>query len=698
MAGATLAFAIGVELPSALVGASTGGSGSNLAHAASTILPGTSCPVFPADNVWNTNISGLAVDPNSATWLASMDSATTNLHPDFGPSGDPSVPYGIPYMVVMSPSAPLVDISFEYADESDPGPYPFGPDTPIEGGPSATGDRHAIMVNPSTCTLYELWDAYYSPTNSTAGSGAIWDLNSDALRPAGWTSADAAGLPILPGLVNYDEASSGVMDHAIRFTASCTQESYLWPARHEAGQANTSCPPMGARFRLDADFTLPASSCDALCQTVIATMKTYGLILADNGSNWYFQGVADTRWTETDVDQLKQIPASAFQAVDESCLEVDPDSGQALQPGTSAYNQACAGSVAPAIASITPSSGPAGGGTSVTITGSNLTSVTSVTFGGTPALLTADNATSITVTTPPGATGRVDVVVTTARGSCTDSGGYDYVAVATIPPAATPLPPGYDLVGRDGGVFVFPTGQSGGFYGSLPQLGVLVSDIVGMVPTSDDHGYFLVGSDGGVFAFGDAPFFGSLPGIGDHTTDITGIVPTSDNHGYFLVGSDGGVFAFGDAPFLGSLPGVGVHATTIIGIAATPQDTGYWLVAADGSVYAFGTADFFGSASGTGSPVSAIESTLDGGGYWIVTQNGSVYPFGDSQSFRDLPDLGVPPAKPVIGLVPTSDDNGYWLIGSDGGIFAFGDAPFVGSLPQVGASVTDIVGAVPTHL
>jgi hypothetical protein len=229
-----------------------------------------------------------------------------------------------------------------YADESDPGPYPLSKATPVEGGRGADGDRHALMVNPSTCTLYELWLTHYKPRKeSTAGSGAIWDLNSDALRTAGWTSADAAGLPVLPGLVNYDEATSGSMDHAIRFTADCTQESYLWPARHEAGQDNSNCPPMGARFRLSASFSLPASQCSALCQTVVTTMQTYGLILADNGSNWYFQGTADSRWTDADVDQLKQIPASDFVAVDESCLMVTPDSGQAYQPGTSAYTGSC---------------------------------------------------------------------------------------------------------------------------------------------------------------------------------------------------------------------------------------------------------------------------------------------------------------------------------------------------------------------
>jgi hypothetical protein len=302
-----------------------------------TILPGTSCPAFPADNVWNTPITGLPVNADSAMWLESMDASTTFLHPDYGPSGRRTKPYGIPWQIV-SPSQPLVPVRFTYASQSDPGPYPLSESTPIEGG----SDRHALMVNPSTCTLYELWHTHFHARGkSTAGSGAIWQLDSDALRPAGWTSADAAGLPILPGLVNYDEVVSGSMDHAIRFTAECTQQEYIWPARHEAGQDDPDCPPMGARFRLQAGFSLPASECSALCQTVVTTMQTYGLILADNGSNWYFQGTADRRWTAAEVDQLKQIPASAFQAVDESCLMVSADSGQAYQPGTSGYTQSC---------------------------------------------------------------------------------------------------------------------------------------------------------------------------------------------------------------------------------------------------------------------------------------------------------------------------------------------------------------------
>ena len=237
-----------------------------------TVLPGTSCPAFPADDVWNTPVTGLPVDADSAAWLASMDASTTELHPDYGPSSHPTKPYGIPWQIVPS-GTPFVPIAFAYASESDPGPYPLSATTPIEHG----SDRHALMVDPTTCTLYETFATHYHPHGkSKAGSGAIWNLDSDALRPAGWTSADAAGLPILPGLVNYDEVASGAMDHAIRFTVACTRESYLWPARHEAGQPDTSCPPMGARFRLDASFTLPTSTCSAFCQTVLTTISPTG--------------------------------------------------------------------------------------------------------------------------------------------------------------------------------------------------------------------------------------------------------------------------------------------------------------------------------------------------------------------------------------------------------------------------------------
>ncbi len=301
-----------------------------------TIFPGTHCPVFPANNVWNTKITHLPVARQSARWVAAIDAGdpSIHLHPDFGPGGGPTTPYGIPFTIV-TPGQPFVHVTFEYASESDRGPYPLGPNTPIEGGQNSTGDRHALMLDPKTCTLYELFDAHYLPDGkSTAGSGAIWHLRSNRLRPAGWTSADAAGLPILPGLVTYAEVVSGHIDHAIRFTAPETDDRFIWPTRHEASTlANANLPPMGARFRLNANFKLPSSLCSRMCQTVVTAMKQYGLILADNGSSWYFQGASDPRWTYAFVDQLKQIPASAFVAVNEASLMCTPNSGQARLTG-----------------------------------------------------------------------------------------------------------------------------------------------------------------------------------------------------------------------------------------------------------------------------------------------------------------------------------------------------------------------------
>jgi hypothetical protein len=306
-----------------------------------TTVPGApSCQLFPADNVWNTNISRLPVNKHSAAWMASMDSGSTYLHPDFGPNAG-GYPYGIPFTIVTSKTR-RVRIRFEYASESYRGLYPFGPGTPIEGGKNAGGDRHAIMVNSSTCTLYELWEAHYSARGSTAGSGAMWRLNSNALRPAGWTSADAAGLPILPGLLDYAEVEQAVrtakpIEHAIRFTADLTSAAYLWPARHEAGTAPggiDSYPPMGARFRLKASFSVTrfCRNSQAYCRdakAVLVEMQNYGLILADNGSNWFFQGAAFPQWPDALVSLLKQIPARDFQAVDESCLMVSRNSGEA---------------------------------------------------------------------------------------------------------------------------------------------------------------------------------------------------------------------------------------------------------------------------------------------------------------------------------------------------------------------------------
>ena len=283
-------------------------------------VPGSHCTLLPSDSIWNTRVDSLPVEPNSDTWLASMDASGTNLHPDFGPPN-----YGLPFDVV-SRRHRTVRVRFAYADESDRVRYPVDGRTPVEGG----SDRHVLVVNKSTCTLYELFAFDWNHGSPRAGSGAVWDLTSNALRPDGWTSADAAGLPILPGLVRYDEVLDGAITHAIRFTAALTRDRHVWPARHDAGSNHASYPPMGARFRLDAGFDLGGFSAKA--KVILRAMKRYGLILADNGSNWYFQGARDDRWTNRLLDQLKAVPASAFEAVDTSGCMVDPDSGRASCP------------------------------------------------------------------------------------------------------------------------------------------------------------------------------------------------------------------------------------------------------------------------------------------------------------------------------------------------------------------------------
>jgi hypothetical protein len=281
--------------------------------------PGTSCSVFPAGNIWNTDVSSLPVHSQSAAWLASTGATTGRLlHPDFG-----GPPYGIPFNVVDNTHG-TTSFTFQYASESDPGPYPYGSDLLIEQG----SDAHLLTVNKNTCKLYETFATNYAGP-STAGSGAIFDLGSNQLRPANWTSADAAGLPIFPGLVRLDEVQAGVIAHAIRFTVQQSDKSYLWPARHQAGSANDpNLPPMGARFRLKLSYDISAFGHEA--QVVLTAFKHYGLIIADNGSNWYFTGTEDAGWNSGPYPQmiadLKQVAASAFEAVDESALMIDPNS------------------------------------------------------------------------------------------------------------------------------------------------------------------------------------------------------------------------------------------------------------------------------------------------------------------------------------------------------------------------------------
>jgi hypothetical protein len=300
------------------------------------------CPLFPADNIWNVPVDTLPVDPNSAAYINTIG-ASAGLHPDFGagdwPPGSGS-PIGIPYTDVPG-TQPKVTVTFDYADESDAGPYPIPPNPPIEGGPNSDGDRHVLIVDRDNCVLYELFYAWPQPDGSwQAGSGAIFDLNSNALRTAGWTSADAAGLPILAGLVRYDEVAAGEIRHAIRVTAPQTRQEYIWPARHFASNLTGSqYPPMGQRFRLRADFDISGFSPEV--QVILQALKKYGMILADNGASWFISGVPDERWNnDILVPELRQVKGSDFEAVDVSSLMVDADSAQVGWPASQCVGDA----------------------------------------------------------------------------------------------------------------------------------------------------------------------------------------------------------------------------------------------------------------------------------------------------------------------------------------------------------------------
>jgi hypothetical protein len=268
------------------------------------------CPVFPADNPWNRDVSRDPVDPRSDAYIASIG-ASRFLHPDFGSDRT----YGIPWTSVGGGQA-RVPMSFDYADESDPGPYPFPPNAPIEAG----GDRHVLVLDRDACRLYETFDSHFVGPGWRCGSGAVFDLRSNRLRPAGWTSADAAGLPILPGLVRRDEVKGDGIRHALRFTTRRTQRAYVAPATHFASSStDPNLPPMGLRLRLKASFDVTRFRGDA--RVILTALQRYGMLLADNGSDWFISGETNTAWDDDDLDQLKAVPGSAFEVVQSGPLQ-----------------------------------------------------------------------------------------------------------------------------------------------------------------------------------------------------------------------------------------------------------------------------------------------------------------------------------------------------------------------------------------
>jgi hypothetical protein len=291
------------------------------------------CPVLPADNIWNVPVDTLPLDPNSSAYVTAMG-ANNKAHADFGSGLWDGAPIGIPFIVVPSNQSKVTIHWTTTWNENDPGPYPVPTTAPIEGAPNTDGDRHVLVVRQGECKLYELYRAFPQSDGSwNADSGAVYTLTVNGpLRPAGWTSADAAGLPMLPGLVRYDEVAAGEINHAIRFTSHTTKAAYVWPARHQAPYNSTpNSPPMGQRFRLKASFVIDARFSPEV-QVILRALKKYGVILADNGTSWYLNGAPDERWNNDDLHAFDTyIKGSDFEAVDVSSLMVDPNSGQTLQ-------------------------------------------------------------------------------------------------------------------------------------------------------------------------------------------------------------------------------------------------------------------------------------------------------------------------------------------------------------------------------
>ena len=443
------------------------------------------CPVFPDDNIWNARVDTLPVDPRSAEYVTSIG-PDTSLFTDFGAGTFDGGPIGIPFTTVPG-TQPRVPVTFDVPEESDPGPYPIPPDAPIEGGPASTGDRHVLVVERDSCVLYELFSAFPQPDGSwQAFSGAVFDLRLNRLRTAGFTSADAAGLAILPGLVRFDEVAAGEVRHAVRFTARRTQQAFVWPARHFASSiTDPSVPPMGQRFRLKASVDISGFSPAA--RVILQGLKTYGMMLADNGSDWFISGVPDERWDNDELRTLRGILGSDFEAVDVSSLLIDPDSGQTRGPAPPAV---------PLVAAVLPSSRSVGVGVPATAFATIINAGLTAAVGCAPALTTALTGTFSFQTTDPATnqvTGTPDTPIDIAPGG---RQSFVFAVTPTGPIAPTELVLSFDCANTPPAL-------------TVPGLNTLllsasaspVPDIVALAVTPTNDGVLTFGGAIGAAAF-----------------------------------------------------------------------------------------------------------------------------------------------------------------------------------------------------
>ena len=415
------------------------------------------CQIFPSNNVWNARIDTLPVDARSAAYVNNIG-PTSGSFATFGSGLWQGAVLGFPFVTVLG-TQPKVGVTFLYSSESDPGPYPIPPNAPIEGGSNSTGDRHVEVIDQTNCILYELSGAYPQPNGSwTAVAGAIFDLKANNLRPATWTSADAAGLPIFPGLARYDEVAAGAIHHALRFTAPQTQMAFVWPGRHQAsGITDPNFPPMGQRFRLKASFNIATFSSQT--QVILRALQQYGMFLADNGTAWYLEGLPDDRWDNNQLRELEQVQGSNFEAVDESSLMLDPNSA------------AVKGAAAPAVLTLSRTSLNFG------YSGSLVTSPQTValTFtGANPVSWTASSDQPNITVSPAAGTGDA-VLQITAKGGM--SGAITVSAAAVNSSAQVQVNVASAVPSYPYGSFDTPANDTTGIAGAIPVTGWALDSI-----------------------------------------------------------------------------------------------------------------------------------------------------------------------------------------------------------------------------